>query len=103
MCSGEIVWEVQVGEASLRCNNINYHQYGYSCGNGAAVGNRVPWNTRYDLLLHFPHFFSNEEDAEKKSIRNSAQTREKYTKHKITEESTTKNYEDKIPPEKNIY
>lgn len=48
----------------------------------------------------FP-FFS--KTQKKKSIRNSAQTREKYTKHKITEESTTKNYEDKIPPDKNIY
>lgn len=51
----------------------------------------------------FSHFFLEWRRRRKKSIRNSAQTREKYTKHKITEESTTKNYEDKIPPEKNIY
>lgn len=51
----------------------------------------------------FPFFSRMKKTQKKKSIRNSAQTREKYTKHKITEESTTKNYEDKIPPEKNIY
>lgn len=36
-------------------NSINYHQYGYSCGDGdgdaTAVGNHAPWSSRY--ALHF--------------------------------------------------
>lgn len=36
-------------------NSINYHQYGYSCGDGdgdaSAVGNHAPWSSRY--ALHF--------------------------------------------------